>query len=80
MDWINIKINPEGLKDLEVWVKEKLAPEEQDRLAEILDKIVEVGGIVGAGIELMDGKLFKTLIAQGVTALFPGDENLNPTE
>ena len=80
MDWINFKINPEGLKDLELWGKEKLAPEEQDRLAEILDKIVEVGGIVGAGIELMDGKLFKTLIAEGVAAVFPGDENLNPTE
>lgn len=80
MDWINFKINPEGLKDLELWVKEKLAPEEQDRLAEILDKIVEVGGIVGAGIELMDGKLFKTLIAEGVAAVFPGDENLKPEE
>lgn len=80
MDWIGIKINSDGLKDLELWAKEKLAPEEQDRLSEILDKIFEFTGVVGAGVELMDGKLFKTLISEGVGAIFPGDENLNPTE
>jgi len=78
MAWITVKINKEGLEKLELWTKGKLSDEEQDKLAGCLDDTFEFGGVLGAGVELVDGKLFKTVLSQGVSAVFPGDENLKP--
>lgn len=78
MDWVGVKIDAEGLEELEVWAKEKLTPEEQERLAGILDKVIQFTGILGQAAELVDGKLFLTAIQHGVSAIFPNDENLQP--
>jgi len=66
-----ISINEEGIKDLLVWAKEKLSPEDQETLAVALDKMIVFGGFLGVIAESLDKKIFKTLIEKGVESVFP---------
>ena len=74
MDYFDVKITPQGLKEMVEWARANFSEELLDQFAEKLDKMIEFGGFVGRLIEVADAQVFKLVLKEGVGLLLGGED------